>query len=35
MPSRDQPNVDKLYKIRPYLDVLSNNFEKCLHPDES
>jgi len=34
MPSRTSPNYDKLYKIRPMMDLLLHNFEKCLNPDQ-
>lgn len=34
MPGRSSPNFDKLFKLRPMLDVLSVNFEKCLLPNQ-
>ena len=34
MPSRDDPNFDKLYKLRPLLDGLNQQYSKCYKPTE-
>lgn len=34
MPGRRDQNYDKLYKLRPMLTKLAENFEKCLCPDK-
>lgn len=34
MPNYTSPNFDKLYKLRPMINLLSANFEKCLLPDQ-
>lgn len=34
MPDRNDPNYEKLYKIRPLLDLLQNNFQKNYTPSE-
>lgn len=33
-PQISDPNIDKLYKIRPFLDHLSNIFLQCMNPNE-
>lgn len=32
MPKKEEPNFDKLYKLRPVLHELSNNFKNCMAP---
>lgn len=32
MPKKGSPGYDKLYKLRPLLNSMSSNFEKCMHP---
>ena len=32
MPKRGEPGYDKLYKLRPFLNLLSQNFESCMSP---
>uniref|UniRef100_A0AAF5DMQ3 PiggyBac transposable element-derived protein domain-containing protein n=1 Tax=Strongyloides stercoralis TaxID=6248 RepID=A0AAF5DMQ3_STRER len=34
MPSRQSPKYDKLYKVRPFLNMLKHNFNKCFYPQE-
>ena len=34
MPNRGDPNFDKLYKVRPFIDALQKNFLKCYDPDD-
>ncbi|KAL0830520.1 hypothetical protein ABMA28_002681 [Loxostege sticticalis] len=34
MPNRNNPDFDKLYKIRPLLEILRSNFEKNYKPSE-
>ena len=34
MPSRDDPNFDKLYKLRPLLDGLNQQYSKCYKPTQ-
>ncbi|XP_063924603.1 piggyBac transposable element-derived protein 4-like [Zophobas morio] len=34
MPGRSSPNFDKLYKLRPMIDLLSTNFEKHFFPNQ-
>lgn len=34
MPQKGEPNYDKLYKLRPLLDMLSENFIKFYKPSE-
>jgi hypothetical protein len=34
MPERSSPNYDKLFKLRPMIITLSENFEKCLLPSQ-
>lgn len=34
MPDRDQPNYDKLYKVRTFFNKISENFERCYEPQE-
>lgn len=33
-PLRHEPNFDKLYKIRSFLDHLSKTFLQCMNPNE-
>ena len=33
-PSRDEPNYDKLFKIRPMLDMLQHSFRNAHHPSQ-
>ncbi|XP_045466594.1 piggyBac transposable element-derived protein 4-like [Harmonia axyridis] len=35
IPERSSINYDKLYKLRPFLDSLKNNFQLCLQPHEN
>lgn len=35
IPLRGTANFDKLYKVRPFLDYLKNNFQACLQPHEN
>ena len=35
MPQRGAPNFDKLYKLRPFIDKLSENFQKAFNPNET
>lgn len=32
MPGRKDANYDKLYKLRPFIDELKKNFQKCYNP---
>jgi hypothetical protein len=34
MPKRGDPNFDKLYEVRPFIDALQKNFLKCYDPDD-
>ncbi|XP_049764577.1 piggyBac transposable element-derived protein 4-like [Schistocerca cancellata] len=34
MPQRGDTNYDKLYKLRPFLERISHNFQKALNPNE-
>nr|XP_023016389.1 piggyBac transposable element-derived protein 4-like [Leptinotarsa decemlineata] len=34
MPDRGSPNFDKLYKVRPLIDLLLRNFQRCLLPSQ-
>lgn len=33
MPERSSPTYDKLYKIRPFLNIMQENFEKYFNPN--
>jgi len=35
MPTRSSPDFDKLYKLRPMINLLSENFERCLQPGQT
>nr|CAH7713898.1 unnamed protein product [Callosobruchus chinensis] len=35
IPSRESPNYDKLYKVRPVLDTLSKTFMNCYKPSKN
>lgn len=35
MPNKNDPNYDKLYKIRPLLDILKMNFNKNYYKSEN
>jgi hypothetical protein len=35
MPQRGDPNYDKLYKLRPFFDKSSENFQKAFDPNET
>ena len=34
-PARGQPEYDKLYKVRPFLDAVVKNFQACYTPSEN
>lgn len=34
MPAKNSPNYDKLYKIRPLLDIMKRNFQENYRPSE-
>lgn len=34
MPSRDDPNYDRLFKIRPSVDHLNKQYQQCYNPSE-
>lgn len=34
LPSRTSPNFDKLYKLRPFLDLIGNSFQNSYKPGE-
>ena len=29
MPNRNSPDYDRLYKVRPFLEMILRNFKKC------
>ena len=33
-PMREDPNFDKLYKVRPFLDIVLENFKSCYQPHQ-
>lgn len=35
LPNRQQPDFDKLYKVRPFIDALRKNFQKHYKPHEN
>ena len=34
-PSKADPNFDKLYRVRPFLDTLNKNFEAAYSPTQN
>lgn len=34
-PRPDDPTRDKLYKVRPFLDLVAKNFKSCINPSKS
>ena len=33
MPDRNSPTYDKLFKVRPFLNMMQENFEKYFNPN--
>lgn len=34
MPNRNSPDYDRLYRVRPFIDMILGNFKKCYLPGE-
>ena len=35
MPNRNSPDYDRLYKVRPFPEMILGNFEKCFLAEEA